>query len=194
MPRDLWLRRRVGVWLCGLAAVTAFPALAEAADADADGVPDESDACPKEPGIKSSDPKTSGCAAKVGGVDIKDNAEITFTGYQSLPGARGIVFVELTDAVAVEVSRSGQVIEYRLVGAKVPLKNNRNPLLLRDFNSSALSAVLVVDSPRKNRKKHGHVPPSVRLVVTLRGAASPSFRMVRRGKGAALEVELGPAP
>jgi hypothetical protein len=127
-------------------------------------------------------------------VAIKDNAEITFTGYQSLPGARGIVFVELTDAVAVEVSRSGQVIEYRLVGAKVPLKNNRNPLLLRDFKSSAVSAVLIVDSPRKNRKKHGHAQPSVRLVLTVRGAASPSFRMVPRGKGAVLEVELGPAP
>lgn len=194
MPRDLWLHRCAGVLLCGLATATPFQALADAPDADADGVPDASDACPKEPGIKSSDPKTSGCAAKVGGVDIKDKAEVTFTGYQSLPGARGIVFVELTDAVAVEVSRNGQVIEYRLVGAKVPLKNNRNPLLLRDFKSNALSAVLVVDKPRKNHKKHAPAQPSVRLVLTLRGAASPSFRMVPRGKGAALEVELGPAP
>jgi hypothetical protein len=86
-----------------------------------------------------------------------------------------------TDAVAVEVSRAGQVIEYKLVGASVPLKNNKNPLLLRDFSSSAMSAVLVPD------KK------SVRLVVTLRGAVSPSHRMVARGKGAVLEVEL-PAP
>jgi hypothetical protein len=125
-------------------------------------------------------------------VTSKAQAEVTFTGYRSLPGARGVVFVELTDPVEVEVSRSGRVIEYRLVGATVPLKNNRNPLLLRDFDSSALSAVLVVDNPRKNRKKHA--PPSVRLVLTLRGTATPSFRMVSRGKGAALEVELGPAP
>jgi hypothetical protein len=129
-----------------------------------------------------------------GGVAIKDSAEVTFTGYQSLPGARGIVFVELTDAVAVEVTRHGPVIEYRLIGAKVPLKNNRNPLLLRDFDSSALSAVLVVDKPSRDRKKRARPQPSVRLVLTLRGAASPSFRMVSRGKGAALEVELGPAP
>jgi len=167
--------------------------LAQTADSDGDTVPDASDACPKEPGVKSSDPKTSGCAAKVGGVTVKDHADVTFTGFQSLPGARGIVFVELTDAVAVEVSRTGQVIEYRLVGAKVPLRNNRNPLLLRDFNSSALSAVLVVDKPSRDRKKHTRAP-SVRLVLTLRGAASPTFRMVPRGKGAAFEVELGPAP
>lgn len=151
------------------------------ADTDGDGVPDAKDACPKEPGVKSSDPKTSGCPSRVDAGKIKSKAEVTFSGYQSLPGDRGLVFVELTDPVAVEVSRSGQVIEYRLVGASVPLKNNKNPLLLRDFASSALTAQLVSD------KK------SVRLVVTLRGNVSPSYRMVSRGKGAALEVEL-PAP
>lgn len=105
-------------------------------------------------------------------------SEITFLGYQSLPGGRGLVFVELSEVVAVEVSRAGHVIEYKLVGASVPLKNNKNPLLLRDFSSSALSAVLVPD------KK------AVRLVVTLRSAVSPAHRMVARGKGAALEIEL----
>lgn len=151
------------------------------ADADGDGVPDDKDACPKEPGIKSSDPKTSGCAARVDAGKVKDSAEVTFSGYQTLPGDRGIVFVELTDPVAVEVTRNGQVIEYKLVGASVPLKNNKNPLLLRDFNSSAVTAQLVPD------KK------AVRLVLTLRGKVSPSHRLVARGKGAALEVEL-PAP
>ena len=127
------------------------------------------------------------------GPAVKDRAEITFTGYQSLPGNRGIVFVELTDAVAVEVSRVGQVIQYRLVGASVPLKNNRNPLLLRDFNTSALSAILVVDAPGKGRRKtKTKTTPAVRLVISLRGAASPSYRMVPRGKGAVLEVELPP--
>lgn len=151
------------------------------ADADGDGVPDARDACPKDPGVKSSDAKTSGCAAKLDAGKVKDKTEITFSGYQSLPGGRGIVFVEMTEPVAVEVRRTGQVVEYRLIGATVPLKNNKNPLLLRDFSSSAMSAVLVPD------KK------SVRLVITLRDKISPSHRMVPRGKGAALEVEL-PAP
>ena len=111
---------------------------------------------------------------------VKDKAEVTFSGYQSLPGDRGIVFVELTQPVAVEVSRKGQVIEYKLLGASVPLRNNKNPLLLRDFASSAMTAQLVPD------KK------SVRLVITLRDSVTPSHRMVARGKGAALEVELPP--
>lgn len=155
------------------------------ADADGDGVPDAKDACPKAPGIKSSDPKTSGCAARVDAGKVKDSAEVTFSGYQTLPGDRGIVFVELTDPVAVEVTRNGQVIEYKLVGASVPLRNNKNPLLLRDFKSSAMTAQLV---PANQGGK-----PAVRLVITLRGKVSPSHRMVARGRGAALEVEL-PAP
>ncbi len=163
-------------------------ARAEVPDGDGDGVADGVDACPKEPGIKSSDPKTSGCAAKVGALALKSSAEVTFSGYQSLPGNRGIVFVELSDAVAVEVSRVGQVIEYRLVGARVPLKNNKNPLLLRDFKSSAMSAVLVPEARGKGR--HKSKQQAVRLVIELRGDASPAYRMVQRGRGAVLEVDL----
>lgn len=107
-----------------------------------------------------------------------NQTEITFLGYRSLPGGRGVVFVELSDPVTVEVSRAGQVVEYKLLGASVPLKNNKNPLLLRDFSSSALSAVLVPD------KK------AVRLVITLRDAVSPVHRMVASGKGALLEIDL----
>ena len=188
MPREFLHRLVAGALLGVLVGAAPARALAQAPDGDHDGVPDATDACPKEPGIKSSDPKTTGCAAKVGGVEVKDHAEVTFTGFQTLPGDRGIVFVELSDAVAVEVSRSGQVIEYRLVGAKVPLKNNKNPLLMRDFKSSALSAVLVADKPSRKHKQHRVA--SVRLVITLRGADTPTYRMVSRGKGAALEVEL----
>ncbi len=151
------------------------------ADADGDGAPDARDACPKQPGVKSDDAKTSGCPAKLDAGEVKDKSDITFSGYRSLPGGRGLVFVEMTAPVAVEVSRTGRVVEYKLIGATVPFKNNKNPLLLRDFNSSALSAVLVPD------KK------SVRFVITLRDNISPSHRMVARGTGAALEVEL-PAP
>jgi hypothetical protein len=119
-------------------------------------------------------------------------AEITFIGYRTLPGGGGLLFVELSRAVEVEVSRAGSVIEYKLLNARVPLKNNKNPLLLRDFGASVLSAVLVPSGPvKKARRATGE--RSVRLVVTLRGNASPTHRMVARGKGAALEIELPPA-
>lgn len=119
-----------------------------------------------------------------------DTAEVTFCGYQTLPNNRGLIFVELNELVPVEVKRSGQVIEYKLAGTTVPLKNNRNPLLLAGFNASALSAVLVPDKPVKGQRDKKQ--RSVRLVVTLRGQAAPTYRMVARGKGAVLEVELPP--
>ena len=104
--------------------------------------------------------------------------EITFMGYRALPGGRGTLFVELSETAVVEVARSGQIVEYRMLGARVPLRNNRHPLLLRDFESSALTAVLV---PGKK---------AVSLVITLRGAVSPTHRMLARDKGAMLEIDL----
>jgi hypothetical protein len=104
--------------------------------------------------------------------------EITFVGYRVLPGGRGTLFVELSETAVIEVSKSGQSIEYKMMGARVPLKNNKHPLLLRDFESSALTAVLV---PGKK---------AVSLLVTLRGPVSPTHRMLARGKGAVLEVDL----
>jgi hypothetical protein len=114
--------------------------------------------------------------------------EITFTGYQSLPNGGGILFVEMTKAVEVEVVRNGRQVEYRLVGARVPLRNNKNPLLLSDFDSSAASAQLVTDKAK--RGKHGKREPGVRLVLKLRSDVVPVHRVVQRGKGAALEIEL----
>lgn len=112
-------------------------------------------------------------------------SEIIFSGYQSRPDGGGILFVEMTERVAVEVKRTGLVIEYRMVGAHVPLRNNKNPLLLRDFGSSALSAVLVPEKARGKGKAQ-----AVKLVVTLRADVNPPHRMVERGRGAALEIEL----
>lgn len=117
------------------------------------------------------------------------DAEVTFLGYQALPGGRGLLFVDLSRSVEVEVNRAGPVIEYKLLGASVPRRNNKNPLLLRDFASSAMAAVLVPD--RAGAKGHG--PHSVRFVVTLRGKVEPQHRVVAHGKGARLEIEL-PAP
>ena len=128
-------------------------------------------------------------------VAASDAAEITFLGYQSLPDGRGLLFVDLSRSVEVEVKRNGAVVEYELLSARVPLRNNKNPLLLRDFASSALTAVLVPGARGKHAKAatKSSAAPSVRLVVTLRGNVQPNHRVVSHGKGARLEIEL-PAP
>jgi hypothetical protein len=134
-------------------------------------------------------------APKAAATQADDGIEITFIGYRALPGGRGLLFVELSDSLVVDVSRAGPVIEYKMRGARVPLKNNRNPLLLRDFSSSALMAVLVPSKPEKGARKGkpARGEQSVRLVVTLRGNVTPTHRIVMRGKSAVLEIEL-PAP
>lgn len=125
---------------------------------------------------------------------VADAAEITFLGYQARADGRGLLFVDLSRSVDVGVKRAGALVEYELLGARVPLRNNKNPLLLRDFTSSALAAVLVpgARAKAKLKAKKGE-PPSVRLVVTLRGDVQPTHRVVSHGKGARLEIEL-PAP
>jgi hypothetical protein len=138
-------------------------------------------------------PASSALAAPKAAAKGDEGVEITFIGYQALSGGRGLLFVELSESLVVEVNRAGPVIEYKLHGARVPLKNNRNPLLLRDFGSSALTAVLLPSPARKATRKAKAEDRSVRLVVTLRGDVSPAHRVVNRGNGAALEIEL-PAP
>ena len=124
-------------------------------------------------------------AGAVGKKKKSDEVEITFTGYESRGEGRGVLFVEMSAAVTVEVKQKGRVVEYKLIGARVPLRNNKNPLLMQELGSSAVSARLVAG------KK------SVSLVVTMRSASTPAHRIVARGKGAALEIELpaaAPAP
>lgn len=128
-------------------------------------------------------------AAKPTTAAAASGAEVTFVGYRALSDGRGLLFVDLSRSVEVEVKRAGPVIEYRLVGASVPRRNNKNPLLLRDFASSAIAAVLVADK----RKGRDHAVRSVRFVVTLRDKVEPQHRVVGHGSGARLEIEL-PAP
>jgi hypothetical protein len=129
-------------------------------------------------------PVAAAAPAKHQAGDAKAGAEITFVGYQAQPSGAGLLFVEMTESVTVEEQRSGQRLEYRLIGAQVPLRNNTNPLLLSEFGSSAISAQLVRDKAKRGK------PPSVRLVVNLRSDIKPTHRVVQRGKGAALEIQL----
>lgn len=118
-----------------------------------------------------------------------DAAEITFTGYRSVATGGGVLFVEMTKSVEVEVEHKGRRVEYRLVGARVPLRNNRNPLVLREFDANATSARLVNEKVKRG-KRAKHAPEVVRLVIDLRSDAVPPHRLVQRGQGYALEIVL----
>lgn len=150
-------------------------------DGDGDGVPDAMDACPKQPGIRSRDTKLNGCPGAGESRAVAKQAEITMTGFVPYEDGSAMVFVEMTAPVAVEVSQVERTVTYTLRGAKVVIRNNRNPLITRDFSSPVTSARLV---PEKNATK---------LVIELREKSTPSHRMVSADGGAALEITF-PAP
>ncbi len=159
-------------------------------DRDGDGVIDNDDACPDQKGVVSKDPKLSGCPGPVPVADgevIDDRppgpAEVTFSGFRELAGGRALVEIELTGPVAVKVKKEHDKVVFELVDTKVPQKNNQNPLLTSEFPSSIYSAVLSAD-----KKSH-----SARLVLKLRSDFEPTHRLVKRGAGSALQIEL-PAP
>jgi hypothetical protein len=135
-------------------------------------------------------------AARAADAEAAGLANVTFTGFRMLADGRSLVYVELTSKVAVSVEkRGGNVFVYRLDGAQVALKNNKNPLITSGFASLLDSARWVVPSS-KGKKKPGRksaaadASPHVDLVLTLRDAATPTHVM-RDGKaGAILEITL----
>lgn len=148
-------------------------------DLDGDGVADDHDACPKFAGVPSDDPKKNGCPAKVASVEAGP-ASVSFAGFRGMPDGRSFVTIELTGPIAFEVRKSHGTITYTLKDTQVPIRNNQNPLLTNDFPSSVVSAVLSADKKTKDAY----------LVLKLRDDFDPKQRLVRRGSGAALEIEL----
>lgn len=148
-------------------------------DLDGDGVTDDRDACPKFAGVPSDDPKQNGCPAKVATVEAGP-ASVTFAGFRGMPDGRSVVYIELTGPIAFEVRKSHGTITYTLVDTQVPIRNNQNPLITNDFPSSVMSAVLSSDKKSKDAY----------LILKLRDDFDPKQRLVKRGNGAALEIEL----
>jgi len=150
-------------------------------DADADGVLDEHDACPKEAGLPSDDPKLNGCREKFAS-GAAGPASVTFTGFRALDNGGSQIFVELTGPIAVEVGRVRGQLVYTLVATKIPSRNNRNPLLASEFASPVISARLFANKKTK----------AAELVVALRSDVRSTQRLVKRNGGAVLEIEFPP--
>ncbi len=122
-------------------------------------------------------------------------AQITFAGFRPLPDGRSVVYVELSNQVPVRLERQKGVLIYELSGAKVVLKNNKNPLITSGFVSSLDSARLVEPKAlaKRGNKKTATPSGNVQLVLRLRADVEPSHAFVQRTGGAVLEVTL-PAP
>lgn len=122
-------------------------------------------------------------------------ANVTYTGFRLLKDGRAVVYVELTSKVPVTVHKQKNQVIYELEGAQVALKNNRNPLITREFATILESARLVVVKPARARKgKHAAQAESgssrVQLVLRLREDVTPTHTLTERPSGALLEITL----
>lgn len=126
--------------------------------------------------------------------DADGAADITFTGFDEHTDGSSRLFVKLSHPVAVEPSFSGTHLEYALVGTRIPIKNNENPLITSHFGAQVVSARLVVeDHTRGKTKKRGKakvapVAGTARLVIETREPVKPPYKMLRNADGSAVLV------
>lgn len=108
--------------------------------------------------------------------------QVTFTGFHEFEDGSARIWVRLTKAVNVEEHTAKGKITFVLKGAKVPGRNNKNPLITSHFTSSVMSARLVAT-------KH-----DAELVINLKQDVAPKHRVVSRPDGT-ISVQIDfPAP
>jgi OOP family OmpA-OmpF porin len=171
------------------------------ADSDGDGVLDKDDACLHDAGEPTTDPKTTGCPKPASTLrvtrvkDAGDGAAVTFSGFHVFPDGTSRIYVQLTSSVAVDANVTGKKAEYLLHGARIPIRNNKNPLSAEHFVAEVVNARLVpTGQEAKGRKKQKAKTSDVRLVVEMRDAAKPQHRLVRNADGTATLVVDFPKP
>ncbi|HEX2882685.1 MAG TPA: hypothetical protein VHO25_24365, partial [Polyangiaceae bacterium] len=108
--------------------------------------------------------------------------QVTFTGFHEFQDGSARIWVRLTKAVNVEEHAAKGKVTFVLKGAKVPGRNNKNPLITSHFTSSVMSA-------RLHATKH-----DAELVITLKQDVAPKHRVVSRPDGT-ISVQIDfPAP
>lgn len=124
------------------------------------------------------------------GHDDVGGPAITFTGFHVFDDGRSRIFVKLTSEVPVEARYSGRKVEYVFRGAKIPIRNNKNPLITEHFPASIVSARYAADKKGKGREK----PSDARLEIVLREESKPTHKVERQGDGTAIFTVDLPKP
>jgi hypothetical protein len=117
---------------------------------------------------------------------------ITFTGFHVFEDGRSRIFVKLTNEVPVEARYSGRKVEYLFRGAKIPIRNNKNPLITEHFPASIVSARYAVDKDKKGKGRDKSA--DARLEIVLREESRPTHKVERQGDGTAIFTVDLPKP
>jgi len=136
--------------------------------------------------------------------DPAANAALLYSGFRVSSDGASRIIVTLSKPVTVTPKVSGKTAEYLLAGTYVPARNNKNALITRHFSTMVTSAKIVTEgtpaATKKKKKKKGKAakqpagPASVRVVVEMREAVNPSWRIARNADGTAALVIDFPRP
>ncbi len=102
----------------------------------------------------------------------------TWVGFRKTGPKSALVYVHLTESVEVSSVKDGNKYVFTLKGTRVHVKNNKNPLIAKHFDSVVESARLI---PRGD---------DLQLVIELKRNAKESHRINQESPGAVLYVEL----
>lgn len=103
---------------------------------------------------------------------------VTYPGFRMLDGGGSRVLVTMSKKVNVTEHKAEGKLTYRIQGVQVPTRTNRLPLLTSFFSTPVSRAELV--------SRDGDVD----LVIELRSAVTPQFRVIETDKGAELQVDF----
>jgi hypothetical protein len=106
---------------------------------------------------------------------------VTYSGLRVYEDGSSTLQVNLTKAAPVELGEQGARLVYLIKGAKIELRNNKNPLRAEYFSSNVMSSKL-------DDSKDG-----ARLEIQLRSPVTPVSEMIRHSGGVILRIEI-PAP
>ncbi len=111
-----------------------------------------------------------------------DGAVVTYTGLRVHDDGSATLRVELSKKVAVKKSTRGTEVRLFLPGARITVKNNKNPLLAQHFSTNVVSAEI---QPSKE---------GVTVVLKLRQAVAVEPQLIDQAGGAStVRVDI-PAP
>jgi hypothetical protein len=111
-----------------------------------------------------------------------DGAVVTYTGLRVHDDGSATLRVELSKKVAVQKSTQGSEVRFFLPGARITVRNNKNPLLAQHFSTNVVSAEI---QPSKT---------GVTVVLKLRQAVALDAQLIDQAGGAStVRVDI-PAP
>jgi hypothetical protein len=130
--------------------------------------------------------------------DTSSQPTIDFTGFQVFEDGSSRLSVHLTGTPEVTEKVAGKRAEYVFHGVRIPVRNNKNPLVTRHFSSVVTAARFVVAKEKtKAKARRGRDKDEaleVSLVVDLREAVKPAHRTAKGADGATLFVVDFPKP